>query len=149
MGLDFAPRGYRATAARVAEERLDARFLAFNLSELRSVLVTSALVARYDGPRVLMARHLADAVGGKARVNLWRAADMMTRDGGRLHLEFMSEPGGGYGVRHHVHRRPVELIERELRDSGATVLSRDIRDASAPEGVPPARICRMVVRWVR
>lgn len=150
VGLDFAARGYQDAAAVARREGLPAEFRPLSLLELRSVLPTAALLARYDGPRVLLARHLVDAVYGKARVNLWRAARTMTRDGGRMHLEFMTRHGNdGFGKANGVRQKPLALVEAELADSGARVLEQRMLVSDAPAGLTPATICRMVVTWER
>jgi SAM-dependent methyltransferase len=147
-GLDFQPRGFEPMARRAAAEGLPAEFLTMNLLELRSFLSVSALMARMPAPRIVAARHLVDAIGPKARANLWRSAEMMTRGGGRLYLEFLAKAGDdGYARRHRVKPRNPERMAREIRASGGTVLLRNQRKAAAPSGAVPAKICRMVVTW--
>lgn len=146
-GLDFVPRGAE-TAAEIAErEGLPVDFRALNLCELRSVLAEGARLAHEPGPRVVTARHLADATDKVGRANLWRIADMLLRDGGRLYLEFLNTRGEGDPFARQNHLRPlqVDVVEQGLRDRGATIVSRKV----VKDGETSRRICRMVVAWQR
>ncbi len=93
FGLDHAPKAYEHLAEKTAGEGLPVHYLAMNLLELRSALGTAALLANRPGERVLMGRHLVDALDANGRKNLWRSAGMMLRGGGRLYLEFLVERG--------------------------------------------------------
>jgi SAM-dependent methyltransferase len=147
LGLDYVTRGSDAAAEIAAAEGLPVDYRAINLCELRSTLAESARVAHEPGPRVVTARHLADATDKVGRGNLWRAADMMLRDGGRLYLEFLNTRGEGdpFARQHNLRPLYVDLVEDELRARGATIVSRKvIRDDDTSR-----RICRMVVEWQR
>jgi SAM-dependent methyltransferase len=147
LGLDYAIRGSDAVAAIAAEEGLSLAFRPFNLLELRSVLAGSARVAREPGPRVLTARHLADATDKVGRNNLWRAAALMLRDGGRLYLELLAGRGedDSFAGRNNVRPLSVQRVAKELAAHRATVVSRDV----IVDGETDRRICRMVVEWQR
>jgi SAM-dependent methyltransferase len=147
LGLDYVTRGSDAAAKIAAAEGLPVEYRTINLCELRSMLAESARVAHEPGPRVVTARHLADATDKVGRRNLWRAADMMLRDGGRLYLEFLNTRGEGdpFARQHNLRPLYVDLVEEELRARGATIVSRKvIRDDETSR-----RICRMVVEWQR
>lgn len=159
-GLDHSPRGFAALAERAGREALDLRYLPFNLLELRSLLAVSALVATRPGPRVLTARHLVDALDARGRRSLWRACDMMTRDGGSLYLEFVSKKGEDrYAGRHHVMARRTQIVVEELEAAGARILFRETfpapqqapsaaaSDHSSAEGAVPSKISRLVATW--
>jgi hypothetical protein len=150
-GLDFVRRSYEAMASRVAEDGLDASFLFFNPLELRSVLSTAALVARTPGPRVLLSRHMIDSMHSGARRNLWRGAEMMLRDGGRLYLQFVAAPGNdGYAWRERATPLKADRIAAELEAAGATIVQREVFAAPTSKGaVGATQICRMVVQWDR
>ncbi len=155
IGFDRSPKAYAALAARAEREGVDARFRTLNLLEMRSVLSAGALVAARPGPRVVMARHLVDAIDARARENLWRVVSMALRDGGSLYLEFLARRGDDkYAGRHHVKARPAGLIARELLAAGATISHRESLLASdpastGPQGSSPSKICRMVASWER
>ena len=153
-GLDHVPEAYRVAAEETeAAGRTHYRYL--NLLELRSVLSTGALVARSPGPRVLLGRHVVDVLTPAARHNLYRFAGMTLRDGGDLHLEFLTRRGNDrYAARHHLRSRQPQRIAAELERAGATIRHRSILLASGPEAgreadVVPSRICRMVASWDR
>ncbi len=149
-GLDFVRRGFERAEEEAAAEGLDARFAVCNLLELRSVLATGALVAAEPGPRVVLARHLADHVGARARRNAWTAARMMLHDGGRLYVEFLVQRGDGRLARQQRARvRKPAAVARELRAMGATIVEREtVRvPRSDRSGGSPAKICRMVATW--
>lgn len=146
-GLDYVVRGSAAVAAVAAGEGLRLEVRTLNLCELRSVLAESARVAHTPGPRVLTARHLADATDKVGRTNLWRVSDLMLRDGGRLYLEFLVTKGEDdpFARQNHLRSLPVAQVEEELEGTGATVLSRKV----ILVGDTGRRICRMVVEWQR
>jgi SAM-dependent methyltransferase len=159
-GLDHVPEAYQAAseavaAAGEASEATRTNYLYLNLMELRSVVSTGALLARGPAPRVVLGRHLVDALDRAARTNLYRLADMVLREGGELHLEFLVRRGNdGYAARHHVRPRRPDRIRAELTRAGATIRDRSVLLASDPVsgregGVVPSRICRMVVSWDR
>jgi len=158
LGLDFSPRGYAAMAALAEEEGLPAEFHMFNLLELRHVLGWGARVARTPGPRLVLARHVADATNKEGRAHLWRFAEMALRDGGRLYLDVLvrsAAPGSARGERLRVLR--PETVVAELEERGATVLHSEELSAG-PNGAGPSnqpvadvpdgrRFARMVVQW--
>ena len=150
-GLDFARKAFARAARTADKEALPASFVYLNLLELRSVLSTSAMVARDRGPRIVMARHTLDASGQKARRELWRAARLMLADGGRLYLEFLVRAGDdGYAEQARVRRRRPAMVVRELEAAGATVVWRRTVRARGPEASGnPSMICRMVAQWER
>ena len=144
-GLDFVPKSFRRMEKRAETDGLDAQFLTFNLLELRSLLSVSALVASRPGPRILMGRHLVDAVGAQGQGNLWRASSMMLRDGGRLYLQFLTRSGDDdYARTTRVRPRRPEAMARELRGAGARIVHREMiavqgdgaRTTEARDGVP-------------
>lgn len=149
-GLDFVRRAF--TDQQAKSDGLPVDFHRVNLLELRSVLGTGALLAARPGPRVLMARHLADAVTAGARRNLWRLADMALRDGGRLYLEFLVSAGDdGFNRANKVRRIRGQMVADELVAAGATIIHREARPVgpaiSDSEGPGPSKICRMVAEW--
>jgi SAM-dependent methyltransferase len=151
LGLDYALRGSAAVGALAEEEDLDLEFRAMNLCELRSTLAESARVARLPGPRVVTARHVADATDRVGRAHLWRACEMMLRGGGgRLYLELLVSRGdGSYARAHHLHPVPLRRVVAELEERGATVLARRRTRDNGPDALSGHRIGRLVVEWQR
>ncbi len=150
-GLDHVPKAFAATAAAQPDDST-AHFAALNLHELRSVLSTGALLAREPGPKVLLGRHLVDAVDRPGRRNLYRLCDMLLRDGGEVWLEFVCRRGRDRLARRlRVKARQPDKIADELTAAGATVTAREVLLASTPVGGKaaevPSRICRMVATW--
>jgi hypothetical protein len=147
VGLDFQPRSYAEAAARGVP---GAEFWRCNLLELRDVLPTGAALARRPGPRLVVARHLVDTLGPRARANLWRLARMTLagEGGGRLYLQFLARHGDdGYARHLHVGRRRPRLVVAELEAAGATIVHREtIRTSDSPR---PSKVCRLVVEWRR
>lgn len=149
-GVDFVRRGFEAAEEAAAAEDLAARFLACNFLETRSVIATGGLVGVEPGPRVLLARHLADNVDRKARRNAWRAARMMLQDGGRLYVEFLVQRGDGVLARRERAKiRKPALVARELRAAGARIVERETVKIprAGRSGGSPTKICRMVATW--
>ena len=147
VGLDFVTRASRKAAEVAAGKGLALDFRQMNLCELRSVLAESARLAHEPGPKVVTARHIAEATDKVGRAHLWRSCRMVLAGGGRLYLEFLVKRGEDdtFAKRHHLRTLPVSLVEQELAECGATVLSRKVK-ADDPSG---RRICRMVVEWHR
>jgi hypothetical protein len=150
LGLDYALRGSAPVAELAAAERLDLTFRDLNLSELRSTLAQGARVAQQPGPRVLTARHIADATDRVGRAHLWRACDMMLRDGGRLYVEVLTGRGTDDSFAREQHLRPVPMrrVLRELEGRGATVLAHR-QTRARPHSRAGHRIGRLVVEWRR
>lgn len=151
-GLDFALRGSAAVAALAKKEAVpfEPRFL--NLCELRSTLATGAAIARSPGPRVVTARHLADATDAFARRNLWKLSQMMLRDGGRLYLEFLVRRASGgdpFARKNHLRNLPVDLVVSELEARDATVVHRETHKVTTGPGAAGQRTGRLVVEWRR
>ncbi|MBM0127963.1 hypothetical protein [Pimelobacter simplex] len=146
--LHLARQGFRTTAydyvpltlkkaARVAGREgasLDVRMI--SLTQLRSVLGEGARVARQDGPRAMLARHVLDATTERGREGLLRFAAMTLRGGGRLHAEFATGEGeAGEGL------YPVSLdgVLASIGRFGGTVVSADVEPGA------PGRSGRAVV----
>jgi SAM-dependent methyltransferase len=149
-GVDFVRRGFEQAEEEARLEALDALFLVCNFLETRSVVATGGLVGLDPGPRVVLARHLADSVGVRARRNAWRAARMMLHDGGRLYVEFLVQRGDGVLARRERAkiRRPA-IVARELRSVGARIVERETVKIprAGRSGGSPTKICRMVATW--
>ncbi|MGI8521711.1 MAG: methyltransferase domain-containing protein [Nocardioides sp.] len=141
---DYVPSALRLATeqARSAGVELEARSL--NLGELRSVLGEAAWVARQSGPRVVLARHVADATNDRGRELLALFASMTLRGGGRLYAEVWTGDG----------ERP-DRLEPVALDGLAELLVRSgakiIRKVELP--VKPGRkgrshsIGRLVAQW--
>lgn len=151
VGLDYAIRGARPTAALAAADDVDLDFRTMNLCELRSVLTESARVADLPGRKVVTARNIADATNTVGRGYLWRACEMMLRGGGRLYLEFVVSRGKDdpFTRVNHLRTLPVRLVVNELRARGATIVSRAVTRDQSPGVTTGHRIGRMVVEWQR
>ncbi|MGN6129856.1 MAG: hypothetical protein ACTHOK_05895, partial [Nocardioidaceae bacterium] len=151
VGLDFVLKGSKAVADLAAERGVDVEFRHLNLVELRSVLACGARVAHEPGRKVVVARNIAEATDGVGRGYLWRLCEMMTRDGGRLYLEFLVARGEDdpFARKNHLRTLPVALVAGELEARGATVVSRRVKRVRTPETPRGHKICRMVVEWQR
>jgi hypothetical protein len=145
FGLDFQPRSYAEAAARGIP---GTQFWRCNLLEARDALPSGADLARRPGPRLLVARHLVDALSPEARQNLWRLSRMALAGagGGRLYLEFLAKFGDdGYARDLHVKRRRPRLVVAELEAAGATIVHREtLRVSDSPTS---SKVCRLVVEW--
>ncbi len=145
VGLDFQPRSYAEAAARGAP---GADFWRCNLLELRDVLPAGAELARKPGPRLLVARHLVDALGPEARENLWRLSRMALagEGGGRLYLEFLARFGDdAYAKELHVKRRRPRKLVAELERAGATIVHRET--VSVSDSPTASKVGRLIVEW--
>lgn len=154
IGLDYFPIGFKRNADRAAAQELPVRFAWSNLNELRSVLLTGAELSRERGPRIMMARHLADATDRDGREHLLRLAKAVTRDGGRLYLEFQTH-GTPYSRSIGVRPLEVDHMRQLIAASGGVIehtshhdeYDEGLVDEPSQHGLPT--ICRMVVSWAR
>jgi SAM-dependent methyltransferase len=153
-GFDYVLRGSKPVAALARAEGVDLELRHLNLCELRSTLAESARVARRPGPRVVTARHVADATDRVGRQHLWRACEMMLRDGGRLYLELLVARGDGeFAKQQHVHALSLGKVVEELEARGGRILGRSRRlgtrqgTGSGTGSESKHRIARMVVEW--
>lgn len=149
-GVDFAHRAFDAADEQARAEGLPARFLTCNFLEARSAIATGGLLGLDRGPRVVLARHLADNVDRRGRRNAWRTARMVLGDGGRLYVEFLAQRGDGRLARREKATvcRPA-MVARELRAAGARIVEREVvrvPNRGRTSG-PPTKICRMVATW--
>ena len=91
-----------------------------NLYDTRDALTFASLAAaEVPGPRILLARHLADAVPPYAREDLWRVARLLLRGGGRLLLEVDdAQPAAGAPMSrsHPLAGRRFEVTLERLRE---------------------------------
>ena len=154
-GLEFSEPAVRFLTERVREHGWPTTYHIVNLLELRHALSWGARIARIEGPRAMIGRHLVNCVDARGREGLWRMASMGLRGGGRLHLEFLAaeeprpaEPGDL------VQEVPASLIEEEARGHGAVVESATFFEPIPFEMPPltpawdgPSQACRMVLSW--
>lgn len=158
VGLDYFPHDLRHAArrarVRVRRGRLDRppEFEWANVLDLRSVMVTGARLVRRPGPRIVLARHLADATTGVGRENLLRLARMITRGGGRLYLQVQVAPtpkAAILGVRAlDPDALRAQIVAGGGRMESMMVLSElDDGPAHAGPGNAEPSLCRMVVSW--
>ncbi|WP_408899596.1 methyltransferase domain-containing protein [Nocardioides sp. R1-1] len=137
---DYVPQTLRKAERRAAREGapLDVRMI--SLTQLRSVLGEGARVARLDGPRALLARHLLDATTERGREGLVRFASMTLRGGGRLYAEFATGEGSaGDGL----YPVPLDGVLESIERFGGSVVSADV-EPGAPGHAGRAAV---VARW--
>jgi len=156
LALDFSAGGYD-----YLQQRLDGRPLEFgpvNLLETRHALAYGARVAAAGERRVVLARHLVDALPPRGRQNLWRFLRMACSDGGRAYLEFLTSPAEGdpWAERHVLSPVSPDSVVAALEASGARVLERTrlrTEDLGVQRKHDPRRAerrgCRVVVEWPR
>jgi hypothetical protein len=151
LGLDYAPRGWRAVEELAEGEDVDLGFELMNLVELRSVLAQGARVARLPGRKVVTARHVADATDKVGRRYLWRACEMMTRgpQPGRLYLQVLTGRGqqGAVAREEHLRPQPMGRLVEDIENSGGTVVWQRRTSERVPGAEDTRRIGRLVVEW--
>ena len=139
---DYVPSAaYAARDAAVAEGHdLTVRML--NLDELRSVLAEGARMARVDGPKVMLARHVADATDRFGRESLARFARMSLRGGGRLFVDVWTGRGQ---VPDRLHAVALDRVARSLTEQGARILV--TKERPARPGSHRSSRGRLVAQW--
>jgi SAM-dependent methyltransferase len=157
LGLDYSTRAFeylQEWSARHPEVPL--HFATMNLLDLRHVLGWGARLAHRPGPKVVLARHVADALVPAGRTGLWRFTDMLTRSGGRLYLEFLVAAAADdpWVARNLLRPLKPERVSRQLTRRGGAIVSRDVLapspagpDTSGVSAASQRRVCRMVVEW--
>ena len=170
--LDYSYRSFPPLAELAEERGLPASYSVMNLLEMRHVLAHGARVARIEGPKVVLARHLVDALPERGRDNLWRFLSMALRGGGRMYAEFLTHAvdDDPFAAFHMLTPVEVDDVAAELERIGGKVVSVDeVRVGPRPRGdaagdaadagdgdeddgdhEEAARVrrgCRMVVEW--
>lgn len=155
IGLDYSEPGLRQLAEEAAASGASASYHVMNLLELPHVVGWGARLARLDGPRVLMARHLVNSTDRRGRDGLWRLASMALRGGGRMYLEFLAaeeprpaRPEALIGV-----AVPVDIVAEASRYGARLVDTTwiDTDRSELPRPLPKwesmPRTCRMTLEW--
>ncbi|GAA4676503.1 class I SAM-dependent methyltransferase [Nocardioides nanhaiensis] len=157
LGLDYSTRAFELVAQEPETTGLPLEFGAMNLLELRHALAWGARVGATPGHRVVVARHLVDALPRAGRENLWRFLELACHDGGRAYLDFLVSPASEDPWARRSLLRPVGAAEVRagIEARGGKVLSQT-RIRSDRMGVRTGRrdtfrahrrACRMVVEW--
>jgi hypothetical protein len=164
VGVDFKPTHYRHLADRATEEGLPLTFRWTNLNEVRSVMAGGAQLARLEGPRSVVSRHVLDAVDADGRRGFYRLADMATRGGGRTLVQVRRGPAGrpdapvtapASGGRGTSRALNVDALVAEVDRHGGRVLERvdltetaeDAPHGGFPRGEETSDVTRLVVAW--
>jgi hypothetical protein len=147
VGLDYSPPSFKYVEREAEQEGLPLSFAVMNLLEMRHVLAYGAKLAHVEGPRSILACHIADALDKRGRGNLWRFARMAGGPRSRMYVDFLTAaaPDDTWPTRNNVTPLDPAVVTAELTSYGARVVSQDritIGDDS--------RIgCRMVIEWNR
>jgi hypothetical protein len=145
LGLDASRVALDAATSRAARQGSAATFEPVNFADVRSTLVTGALLSAAPGRRLVSVRLVAERLSAAERANLWRLGRMALRGTGRLYLE--TEPAAHSRAAHDVaprgRRLPVRALRAELEAAGATL---EHRQAIASGDAGPDTI-RMVWSW--
>jgi hypothetical protein len=147
--LDFVPRALATAQQTAVDEGLDLAVREVNLLSLRSTLAEGARLAHAPGPRVVVARHLADATVRDGRAGAWRLCEMALRDGGSLYLEFWA---GEPGRRHEgqlLAAVPTDVVVAELAERGAVIVHREELQQEKASGEAGRTVARLVAQWQR
>ena len=139
---DYVPSAAQAVQQTAIDEDLDLDVRMLNLNEWRTVLAEGARMARVDGPRVMIARHTADATNRFGRQALARFASMSLRGGGRLFLDVWTGPGR---TPDRLKPVPIDEVARELSAQGARILV--TRERPARAGSQRSSRGRLVAQW--
>ncbi len=128
IAYDYVPRALDLVAEQARAEGLDLEVRHLNLTDGRSVLAEGARLAQDSQPRVILARHVADATSSVGREALARFSSMALRAGGQLLTEFhptYKTPPGAARVPDHtreewmIGRPDPEVFAALLRKAGA------------------------------
>ncbi len=148
LGLDASSVALEAARARAGRLGSTAAFESINFGDVRSTLVTGALLSSMPGRRLLSVHLVAERLNAAQRVNLWRLARMALNGHGRLYLEMARAAGARHGGDTEAmgpwsRRLPVRVLREELQATGATLGHRQA--IASPAGTPDT--IRMVWSW--
>ena len=150
--MDFSQKGLRRTGALSRRRGVTVGRRYLNLVDLRSALLTGAVVAQRPGPHDVYARGLLDALPRFGRDNFWRLASMVQRAGGATYLEFRTPESEDEPTFFGAHRRtfadPDEVVH-EIESYGGHVDHLETGRDLAPLGHENPHVCRLVARWTR
>ena len=140
---DYVPSAAQAVQQAATDEDLDLDVRMLNLNEWRTVLAEGARMSRVEGPRVMIARHTADATNRFGRAALARFASMSLRGGGRLYLDVWTGAGR---TPDRLKPVPIDEVARDLTEQGARILV--TRERPARAAARSARADgRLVAQW--
>jgi len=148
LGLDASAVALSAARERGVRTGCSATFEPVNFADLRSTLVTGAVLSSLPGRRLVSVHLVAERLNAAQRANLWRLARMALGGHGRLYLEMVRaaearQGGDSAAVGPWSRRLPVRVLREELRASGATL---ERRQAITSTEAAPDTI-RMVWSW--
>ena len=158
LGLDFSARAYELIERAPETADLPLEFGAMNLLETRHVLSYGARVGATPGHRVVLARHVVDAVPRMGRENVWRFLQLALTGSGRAYLDFLVSPADEDRWAQRQLLRPVDpdevaagvearggrVVSRRTIDSDKMGIGRKRRDTFYER----RQACRMVIEWV-
>jgi len=157
LGLDFSARAFELIQRAPETAGLPLEFGAMNLLETRHVLSYGARVGATPGRRIVLARHVVDAVPRTGRENVWRFLQLALTGGGRAYLDFLVSPTDEDRwaqrnllsavdpdeVAAAVETRGGRVVRRQLVDSDRMGIGRKRRDTFYEQ----RQACRMVIEW--
>lgn len=145
VGMDASGSGVRRATRRATRMSNPAVFELVNFGVLRQVLPSAALVVhRYPGRRLVVARHLLDAMSRSAYENFMGFCSVVARGGGEVAVEFCTDVGAKEFVEFPgMPKRGLRArrVAADLRASGGVV--RLVEEFDGPEGAT----CRMTATW--
>ena len=145
LGLDASRVALEAARTRATRQGSAATFQPVNFADLRSTLVTGALLSAAPGRRLASVRLVAERLSAAERDNLWRLGRMALRGTGRLYLEMAPAARSlpAYDVAPRSRRLPVRAVRAELEAAGATLEHRQ----PIPSAEAGPDTIRMVWSW--
>jgi hypothetical protein len=157
LGLDFSARAFELLRDDPDSARLPLEFGAMNLLETRHVLAYGARVGATSGRRMVLARHVVDALPRHGRENLWRFLQLALTGGGRAYLDFLVSPTeeDRWAARNLLRPVDPDEVAAAVTARGGRVTTRRLI-GSDRMGLPQKRrdtfygrrqACRMVVEW--
>jgi SAM-dependent methyltransferase len=150
LGLDYIPAATERAAGAAEAEGLSARFLTFNLHDVRQVLAVGGELAHRREPPVLYARFLVHAVEDEGRHALWRLASMCLRRGGRFYLEFRTPEDATEEKVYGEHFRkylPGAAVVAEIERWGGRIEHLEEGYGLAVYKDEDPHVCRVVATW--
>lgn len=137
LGLDFSATALEQANASSGE---NLSFGEINLNRLASIAFARDF--KLESPYSLIANHLVEQIGHRARAHVWRIARMALRSGGSAHLTFFTEPRTDVSPQDPTSwHLSVDQARDEASSYGLSLKITALEAAHSPDDQPPPFAC--------
>lgn len=145
MGLDYAEAAVESATRAAQDAGLSTTFLRANLYDRPEVIEIATRVREQLEPGVVYGRFLLHAIDDDGRENLWAFAGTALSPGGRIYVEFRTEPTKHEFGEHYRHFVDPDVVVAELEAIGGRVVRRLEGHGLAVYKNEDPHVCRLAV----